>query len=106
MTNSDNAWNKRLLRLLEYRVILGAVATTTDGLVVAHAGVPPGDAEVLAAIASNGQVEEAVPGCGAIRVVHGTNLALVVLLEDNAPEEVITPILTEQLSALEQALAA
>jgi hypothetical protein len=106
MSASDNTWNRRLLQLLEYRVVLGAVATTADGLVVAHAGVQVSDAEVLAAAASQGELAGCLPGSGAIRVYHGSDLALIVLLENEAPEDAIDAILAEQLSLLEQALAA
>src|SRR5215210_7686788 len=41
--------NERLLELLDYRVVLGVLVTSLDGLVVAHAGLSPDDAEMLAA---------------------------------------------------------
>lgn len=106
MHNNDNAWNRRLLQLLEYRVVLGAVATTVDGLVVAHAGVQVADAEVLAAAAAQGELAGDHSGSGAIRIINGIDLSLIVLLERNTPEDVVDAILTEQLSLLEQALAA
>ena len=49
-----NDWNSQLLQLLEYRVVLGAVVTTLDGLVVAQAGLTADDAELLAATLSAG----------------------------------------------------
>ncbi len=102
----DNAWNRKLLHLLEYRVVIGAVATTTDGLVVAHAGVPVDDAEILAAAASRGALDVDQPTGGTIRVVQGSDLALIVLLEQDAPEDVVSSVLAEQLALLEEELAA
>ena len=42
-----------LMELLEFRVVLGALVTTMDGLVIAHAGLSPEDAEILAAASSS-----------------------------------------------------
>lgn len=103
---NDNSWNRRLVQLLEYRVVLGAVATTADGLVVAHAGVPVGDAEVLAAAASRGEISAQHPGSGSIRVMQGSDLSLIVLLERDTPPDIADAVLAEELTLLEQALVA
>ena len=93
-------------RLPRHHPCRALLATTADGLVVAHAGVQVSDAEVLAAAASQGELTGHLPGSGAIRVLHGSDLALIVLLENEAPEDAIDAMLAEQLTLLEQALAA
>lgn len=102
----ENSWNRRLLELLEYRVVLGAVVTTIDGLVVAHAGVRVEDAEVLAAAVSRKHGQVAAPGGGIIRVVHGRDLSLIVLLEPDAPQDRLAAVLAAYLATLEDDLAA
>ena len=48
-TTRGSGVESRLLDLLEYRVILGAVITTPDGLLVASSAVDLDDAELIAA---------------------------------------------------------
>jgi hypothetical protein len=104
-SSNDNSWNRRLFGLMEYRVVLGVVAMTTDGLVVAHAGVAIEDAELLAAAASHGALAGDLPG-GDIRMVHGRDLSLIVLLEAHTPDHIADAVIADQLALLEEALAA
>ena len=81
----------RLLDLLEYRAVYGAVITTADGLLVANAATNVDDAEQLAATAvSAGQPDsdepaysEFVSEYGAIRVISGNDLRLIVLTDSS-----------------------
>jgi hypothetical protein len=98
----------QLLDLLEYRVVLGAVATTLDGLVVAQAGLPDDDAELLAAAAASaGPDARQLPAAGgAIQVRHGSEMRLIVLTEPNVPLAEVERVMQAQLAALEDAIAA
>jgi predicted regulator of Ras-like GTPase activity (Roadblock/LC7/MglB family) len=98
-----------LLDLMEYRVVLGAVATTLDGLLVAHAGLNPEDAEVVSA-ASSSQAEgsdytTSETRGGILHVLRGRDMRLIVLTESSAPEEAISTLMQDELARLEDALA-
>ncbi|HLT20203.1 MAG TPA: hypothetical protein VKZ96_12150 [Thermomicrobiales bacterium] len=100
----------RLLDLLEYRVILGAVITTPDGLLVASSAVDIGDAELLAATTAAREEREsrdpeywaATSEFGAIRVVNGEDMRLIVLTDPDIPEEQIRPLMVEHLRDIEE----
>lgn len=102
----------RLLDLLEYRVVLGAIITTPDGLLVANAAVNFDDAELIAATTAAREEREgqdpayweASSQYGALRVVNGEDMRLIVLTEPEVPEAVIRPIMVNQLSAIEEAI--
>jgi hypothetical protein len=99
----------QLLRLLEYRVVLGALVTSLDGLVVASAGVGPEDAEMLAAAASmqpNDQLRSsAVTRGGVLHVLRGADIRLLVLTEPAAPAVEIDVLMRQALALLEQSIA-
>jgi predicted regulator of Ras-like GTPase activity (Roadblock/LC7/MglB family) len=99
----------RLLDLLEYRVVHGAVITTIDGLLVANAATSVADAEQLAATAvSAGQPDgdqpdysELVSEYGAIRIISGSDLRLIVITDSDIDVEQIRPTLVENLLDIE-----
>lgn len=102
-----------LMALLEYRDVLGVVATTTDGLVVAAAGVDDDDAELVAAAGAavarglggseQGQGNVAVPG-GAVHVVTGPDLMLVGLTEAGVNGGELRPLMQGVLAEVGEAL--
>jgi hypothetical protein len=100
-----NDWNSQLLQLLEYRVVLGAVVTTLDGLVVAQAGLTADDAEVLAATLSVG-AWHSTSQRGAIHARVGAEMRLIVVTDRDAPPAEISELLTDRLTMFEDALAA
>ena len=99
----------RLLDLLEYRAVHGAVITTVDGLLVANAATNVADAEQLAATAvSAGQPDsdqpsysEVVSEHGAIRIMSGNDLRLIVLTDSNLDAEQIRLTLVDNLLDIE-----
>ena len=105
MVVAMNDWNSQLLQLLEYRVVLGAIVTTLDGLVVAQAGLTADDAEFLAAtLAANGWQQPSERG--AIFTHSGAEMRLVVVTDHDAPPEAIGELLTDRLATFEEELAA
>jgi hypothetical protein len=97
-----------LIGLLEYRVVLGALATTLDGLVVVQAGLPSDDAELLAAAAAGtGPQARQIPAHGGIiEVRQGSEMRLIVLTETDAPASEIDRLMEVELAALEESIAA
>lgn len=99
----------RLLDLLEYRSVHGAVITTADGLVVANAATSVADAEQLAATTVTMVPESAdEPGYwdvasehGAIRVVSGNDLRLIVLTDNGLDADQVRPTLVDHLLDIE-----
>jgi predicted regulator of Ras-like GTPase activity (Roadblock/LC7/MglB family) len=99
----------RLLDLLEYRAVHGAVITTIDGLLVANAATNVADAEQLAATAvAMGPTAEDEPGYwdvesehGAIRIISGNDLRLIVLTAPALEVETIRPTLVDHLLDIE-----
>lgn len=101
--------NERLMDMLEYRVVLGVLVTSLDGLVVAHAGLGPEDAEMLAA-ASAAQPDDASYSSdttrgGILHVLRGNDMRLIVLTEPDVPTQVIADLMQQELLALEASLA-
>lgn len=102
----------RLLDLLEYRVVLGVVVTTPDGLLVASVAVDVGDAEIIAATTAareeresqDPEYWEASSQFGSLRVVNGQDIRLIALTEPGVTEPDIRPIMSEHLSMLEAAI--
>lgn len=102
----------RLLDLLEYRVVLGGVVTTPDGLLVASVAVDINDAELIAATtAAREEREGQDPGYwearsefGSLRVVNGNDMRLIVLTEPHVREEQIRSLMHEHLLMLEEAI--
>ena len=99
----------RLLDLLEYHSILGAVITTSDGLLVASGATDLADAEQLAATAvaiDRPEGEEThywdvTSEHGAIRVISGRDLRLIVLTDPGLTESQVRPTLTDHLLDIE-----
>jgi len=109
-----NGMHGRLLDLLEYRVVLGAVVTTPDGLLVAAAAVPDDDAELIAATTAareereghNPDYWDASSEHGSLRVVCGGDVRLIVLTEPDIVEPIMRELMDEHLRGLEAAIYA
>lgn len=104
-----------LLELLDYRDVLGAVASTTDGLVIAAAGMGDEDAEVVAAAGS--ALAKALSGAqehdgdvsvrsGEIHVVVDRDLMLVTLTEPGTPGDRLRPVMHGALARVGSTLNA
>lgn len=98
----------QLMEMLEYRVVLGSLVTTLDGLVVAHAGLGPEDAELLAAASSAQPSDQPYSSDdtrgGTLHVLRGHDMRLVVLTDTAAPRGPVTALMHQHLSRLEAAL--
>lgn len=99
----------RLLALLEYRVVLGALVTTLDGLVVSHAGVSLDDAEMLAAASSmqpddSAYTSDTTRG-GVLHVLRGQDMRLIVLTDPDALVQAVNDLMQSSLAELEDSLA-
>jgi predicted regulator of Ras-like GTPase activity (Roadblock/LC7/MglB family) len=99
----------QLMQMLEFRVVLGALVTTMDGLVITHAGLSPDDAEVLAASSSSqpddNQYSSDTTRGGTLHVLRGNDMRLIVLTDTDAPRQAVTDLMTERLAALEESIA-
>jgi predicted regulator of Ras-like GTPase activity (Roadblock/LC7/MglB family) len=99
----------QLLDLLEYRVVIASLVTTLDGLVVAHAGLSPEDAEMLAAAASLQPEEHAYSSDttrgGTLHVLRGRDMRLIILTDGSAPEQAVATLMQRALSSLEESIA-
>jgi predicted regulator of Ras-like GTPase activity (Roadblock/LC7/MglB family) len=98
----------QLMSLLEFRVVLGALITTIDGLVVAHAGLSPEDADLIAASSSvqpDGEPysSDTTRG-GTVHVLRGHDIRLVILSERSTPRESLMPLMHDHLAELEASL--
>jgi hypothetical protein len=101
--------NERLLQLLEYRVVLGVLVTSLDGLVVAHAGLSPEDAEMLAAASATQSNDDPYSSDttrgGILHVLRGDDLRLIILTEPDVPTDAIAGVMQQTLQALEESIA-
>jgi predicted regulator of Ras-like GTPase activity (Roadblock/LC7/MglB family) len=99
----------QLMQMLEYRVVLGALVTTMDGLVITHAGLSPEDAEMLAAASSSqpddNQYSSDKTGGGTLHVLRGNDMRLIVLTDSEAPRAAVTGLMSRHLGDLEESLA-
>ena len=99
----------QLMQMLEYRVVLGALVTTMDGLVITHAGLRPEDAEMLAAASSSqpddNQYSSDKTRGGTLHVLRGNDVRLIVLTDSEAPQAAVTGLMSQHLGDLEEALA-
>jgi predicted regulator of Ras-like GTPase activity (Roadblock/LC7/MglB family) len=99
----------QLMQMLEYRVVIGALVTTMDGLVITHAGLSPEDAEMLAAASSSqpddNQYSSDKTGGGTLHVLRGNDMRLIVLTDSDAPRAAVTGLMTQHLGDLEESLA-
>ncbi len=100
----------QLMQMLEYRVVLGALVTTMDGLVITHAGLSPEDAEMLAAASSSqpddNQYSSDKTGGGTLHVLRGNDVRLIVLTDSEAPRAAVTGLMSQHLGDLEASLSA
>lgn len=107
-----NGLQGRLFDLLEYRVVLGAVVTTPDGLLVAAAAVADEDAELIAAsMVARAECDGGDPRYwnatsehGSLRVISGSDMRLIVLTESHVVEPFMRELLGERLHDLETSL--
>jgi predicted regulator of Ras-like GTPase activity (Roadblock/LC7/MglB family) len=103
---------QELQSLLEYQDILGAVASTIDGLVVASAGFESDDAETVAAAGS--AVVSDVGGDdtalaieldgGSLFLTRGAELMLVVCAEPGIPQDPLAGVMQESIRRLDALL--
>ena len=105
--------DQQLQGLLEYQDVLGAVASTIDGLVLASVGFDSDDAETVAA-AGTAVVNDAggddnalaieLDG-GSIFLTRGRELMLVVCAEFGIPQDPLAEVMVETVRALDSMLA-
>lgn len=103
----------RLLELLEYRTVLGALVTTPDGLLVATAAISFNDAELIAATAAvredredqDSEYWDASSEHGSLRVVNGSDMRLIVLTEPDATEPAIRNLMRDHLRLMEDSIS-
>jgi predicted regulator of Ras-like GTPase activity (Roadblock/LC7/MglB family) len=106
--------DEHLLSLLNYEGILGAVATTRDGLVIAAAGLRGEDADVIAAAGSalmntpdagdGGGASIEVAGA-AVHLLASNEVSLVLLTENDVARDDVIDMMDESLSSVAAALA-
>lgn len=104
---------QQLLSLMDYQDVLGAVASTHDGLVVASAGLESIDAESVAAAGSAlaGEAGGDDPALaidldgGSLFLTRSEELMLVVLAESTVPQEPLADVMIESVAALGAQLA-
>jgi predicted regulator of Ras-like GTPase activity (Roadblock/LC7/MglB family) len=104
---------QQLQGLLEYQDVLGAVASTIDGLVVASVGFESDDAETVAA-AGSAVVNDAggddaalaieLDG-GSIFLTRARELMLVVCAESGIPQDPLAELMVETVKVLDSMLA-
>lgn len=106
--------DEQLVSLLDYEGVLGVLATTSDGLVIAAAGLSGEDADVVAAagtslLASRDADDErgssAEIAGGAIHLFAGTEISLVLLTEAGIPREAVVELMEDSLNEVGSALA-
>lgn len=99
----------QLMQMLEYRVVIGALVTTIDGLVITHAGVSPDDAEMLAAASSSqsndNEYSADTNNGGTLHVLRGHDIRLILLTDIDAPQAAVTGLMSQHLGDLEASLA-
>lgn len=104
---------QQLIALLDYQDVLGAVASTHDGLVVASAGLESFDAESVAAagsaLASEAGADDPALAIdldgGSLFLTRTSELMLVVVAESTVPQEPLADVMIESVAALGVQLA-
>lgn len=104
---------QELLSLLNYQDVLGAVASTQDGLVVASVGLDSFDAETVAAagsalVSGAGGSDPALAidlEGGSLFLTRGEELMLVVLAEASVPQDPLANVMIESVGRLDSQLA-
>lgn len=98
-----------LMKMLEYRVVLGALVTTMDGLLVTHAGLSPDDAEMLAAASSSQPDDHPYSSDqtsgGTLHVLRGDDMRLILLTDSDASPSAVTGLMSQHLVDIEASLA-
>lgn len=98
-----------LMELLEYRVVLGSLITTLDGLVIAHSGLNQDDTELLAAGSSSQTGDDPYSSVetrgGTLHVMRGQDMRLVVLTDSDTPQGPVAALMRKHLTGLEAAIA-
>lgn len=106
--------DEQLVSLLNYEGVLGVLATTSDGLVIAAAGLSGEDADVVAAAGTSllgaqdpddEQGSSAEIAGGAIHLFAGPEISLVLLTETDIPREAVVELMDESLNEITAALA-
>ena len=104
---------QQLRGLLEYQDVLGAVASTIDGLVVAAVGLDSDDAETVAA-AGSAVVDDAGGDDTALAIAvdgaslfltRGRELMLVICAESGIPHDPLADVMVETVKVLDSLLA-
>ena len=98
----------RLLELLEYRNVLGALTTSMDGLLVASVAVDPLDAELIAASTAGNESEDyrvTASEFGSLHVACGRELRLIVLAEPGTDEAGLRDLMARQLGVIEESIS-
>lgn len=96
-----------LLGLLEYRHVLGALATSLDGLLVASAAVTTSDAELIAASLSGHSGDDysvTTSAHGSLHVVRGGDMRLIVLAEPEADQGALREMMIASLAGIEESV--
>ena len=105
--------DEQLLALLDYRDVLGAVASTKDGLVVASVALDDFDAESLAAagsalVSGAGGDDPALAidlEGGSLFLTRGNELMLVVLADSAVAQDPLANVMLESVAALDEQIA-
>lgn len=98
----------KLLELLEYRNVLGALTTSLDGLLVASVAVDTADAELIAASTvgyESGDYHVMVSEYGSLHVAQGGDLRLIVLAESGTDNDSLRDLMTRQLGSIEESIS-
>ncbi len=102
----------RLLELVEYRSVLGALTTSIDGLLVASVAIQIEDAELIAASTvgdeergdSDRSYSVTSSEYGVLHVARGQELRLVVLSEPGTDPDSMRDLMTGTLQSIEEAI--
>lgn len=97
----------RLLELLEYRNVLGALTTSLDGLLVASVAVDANDAELIAASTAGYESEDyrvTASEFGSLHVARGRDLRLIVLAEPGTDDASLRDLMIRQLGSIEESI--
>lgn len=96
-----------LLGLLEYRHVLGVLATSLDGLLVASAAVTTSDAELIAAAIAGHTGEDhsvTTSSHGSLHMVRGNDMRLIVLAEPQADRNALREMMVASLAGIEESV--
>lgn len=98
----------RLMELLEYRNVLGALTTSIDGLLVASVAVENDDADLIAA-STSGHDDDVYwvtdSEHGALHIATGRELRLIILAEPNTDHDSLRDLMTGHLQSIEESLS-